>query len=316
MALSVEAKKWLIETLKDGVRFDEPMARHTSLRVGGPVDAYAEPETLEQLSGLLEGASERKIPYWVIGGGTNLMVTDGGIRGIVVVLKRCLNRIREPIPEGNRVAVIAQAGVTLQRLCRFAVRRGLEGLNFALGIPGSVGGAITMNAGTSRGAVADVLERVDVLLPGGGIRTIDRRQLDFGYRDLGWKGADFPSKGGMPVIIEGRFRLRRGDPLKLKKEADAIRAERRKREPARYPSAGCFFKNPTTGQTAGQLIESAGLKGHRIGGAEISKKHANYIVNRKHAKATDILALMALAQDSVYRQVAVWLEPEVRIIGN
>jgi UDP-N-acetylmuramate dehydrogenase len=316
MALNGEAKKWLNSHLKDCVKFDEPMAKHTSLQVGGPAEAYVEPQNLNQLVALIKWAVLKDIPYLVVGGGTNLLVTDEGIRGIVMVLKRCLNRIRETDKINDTVFVTAMAGAKLQALCRYALRRGLGGLNFALGIPGTVGGAVMMNAGTSKGEMADVLEAVEILQPTGQIERKKRKELNFAYRSLSWTGYDNSPPRCRPIMLGGSLCLYFTDPTLLKQEANRIIDERKKREPTGFPSAGCFFKNPTSDRSAGQLIEQAGLKGSRIGGAEISKKHANYIINRGKASAAEILRMMELVQRVVNNKFNILLQPEVKIVGE
>jgi UDP-N-acetylmuramate dehydrogenase len=291
------------------------MFRHTYFRVGGPADAFAKPRSLEALQKLINWSREKGHPLLVIGDGTNLLVKDNGIRGIVIVLTKCLNQIKPPRPESNGVYITAMAGARLHTLCNLAIDQGLEGLNFALGIPGTVGGAIMMNAGTTAGSVQDVLTSIAVLGPEGQIQKLRCEKLDFKYRRLSWKN-DTQIDRGQAVIVNGDFLLHPADPQKLKKEAAAILKLRRQKQPINYPSAGCFFKNPLTGKTAGELIDAAGLKGRRIGGAEISSKHANYIINRDNASAADILALRDLIRETVARIFAIDLETEVKIVGT
>ncbi len=303
-----DSKKWLASILGNAVRFEEPMSRHTSFRVGGPAEVFAAPESLETLISLVRGCEERKLAYTVIGGGTNLLVKDGGIRGIVIVLKKCLCRI---VQGADRTTVRAMAGAGLGAFCIFALKQGLGGMNFALGIPGTVGGGIMMNAGTALGSMGNVLDTVTVLGPGGKIEEIQRKELTFAYRKFGVQAGFKPA-----LLLEGSFRLWPGDPEKLKKEAQEILETRKKQQPLEFPSAGCFFKNPEKDQPAGKLIESAGLKGTRIGGAEISSRHANFIINRDMASAADILALTELIQETVSKRFNVELETEVKIIGE
>jgi len=306
----IDSKKWLASILGNAVRFDEPMSRHTSFRVGGPAEVFAAPESLETLISLVKGCEERELSYTVIGGGSNLLVKDAGIPGIVIVLKKCLSEISFREDQQAGIIVKAQAGASLSALCMKAVKQGFAGMNFALGIPGTVGGGIMMNAGTALGSMENVLESVTVLRPGGKIEEIQRKEMIFAYRKFGCKAGFKPA-----LIMEGCFRLCPGDPEKLKKEADEILETRRKRQPIEFPSAGCFFKNPENGQAAGKLIELAGLKGTRIGGAEISQKHANFIINRDRASSADILALMELIRETVSKRFNVELETEVKIIG-
>ncbi len=297
--------------LGDHLRFHEPMSRHTSLRVGGPADLYAAPEGQAALSVLMAWAAEQEISCRVIGGGTNLLVSDAGLPGMVVALNRYERRIDIREEENGRVLVSAGAGVSMSALCRFAARNRLEGMAFAVGIPGTVGGGIRMNAGTATGAVADVLAGLTVLDADGQVRWLDRPDLRFCYRHLAW-----PETGGRaPVILTGHFRLRRsertGDELQC--EIRSLLAARWSRQPKGVRSAGCFFKNPS-GHSAGALIDRAGLKGLRIGGAMVSPVHANFIVNRDGAAARDILSLAEQVRATVLEQFGVALAPEVRML--
>jgi len=315
MRLSEDDKKWLITRFEGGIKFDEPMRKHTSLRVGGPAEVFAIPETLEELMVLVEWAWKKEIPYLTVGGGTNLLITDNGVNGFILLLTRCLNKITRSGKDNGREWVTVAAGVKLATFCRYAIEKGLSDTSFALGIPGTIGGAIMMNAGTALGSMADILETVAVYQPERGMQKFKKTHLNFGYRSLSLERVCNPSHG-LPIVLEGCFRLHRGDPDTLQQEAHGILLERREREPNRFPSAGSFFKNPESGKTAGELIDLAGLKGRKIGDAEISSKHANYIVNRKNATAGDILSLMKLIQETVFERFGISLEPEVRIIGD
>ena len=297
------------------VKFSEPMSRHTYFRVGGPADAFICPDNVEKLKELLRWAGDKRIPYTVIGDGSNLVVRDKGIPGIVIVLTKCLNGISRSGGNGESVLIEAMAGVRTQTLCRYAIEEGLSGINFALGIPGTVGGAIMMNAGTSSGSISDVLDSVNVMISSGTMLRIKREELDFSYRKLSWDINFTESHREEPIIIDGCFRLFQSDPLELKREARAILKKRRDNQPTGLASAGCFFKNPPSGKTAGQLIDMAGLKRTRIGGAEVSARHANFIVNTGAASASDILELMELVQETVFKKFNIRLEPEVKIVG-
>ncbi len=314
--LDRSSKKWLADQFQNRAVFDEPMAAHTSFRVGGPAAAFVEPETLEDLCELISWAQEQQHAFLVVGKGTNLLVTDKGYDGIVISLCRCLNRIAILGRAHDRVQVRAMAGTSLSRLCAFAVRNGLKGMNFALGIPGTVGGAILMNAGTSYGWTADVLDQAVFLRPTGDLIAIPRKQLNFSYRTLALHTEDPAFNLGRPVIIEGRFDLATADRRQLQQEADEILAQRRAKQPLSSPSAGCFFKNPPSGQSAGELIEKAGLKGARVGGARVSPRHANFIVSSKKATATDILVLADRVRQAVWDKFNIQLENEVKIVGN
>ena len=315
MPLDTESKEWLTRMMGNNVKFDEPMSRHTYIRVGGKADAFAEPDTREDLVMLVSWSRQREIPYLVIGDGTNLLVKDGGINGIVIVLKKCLNDISLTHVEKDVVMVTAMAGARMQRFCRFAIDNELEGMNFAIGIPGTVGGGMVMNAGTSHGCMENVLDSITVLEASGETRRVGREQLAFSYRSLSWPRTDDGVSAGQSVILDGCFRLQPSDPVRLKKEAEAILKKRRKTQPVDLPSAGCFFKNPASGKSAGELIELAGLKGKSVGGAGISTLHANFIINLGKASAADCLALMALVQAAVSEKFNIDLEPEVKIVG-
>ncbi len=316
MALDSDFIKWLENRFGDNVKFHEPMSSHTSLRVGGPAEALVTPENLEDLKALVEWSWNNGLSYLIIGEGTNLLIKDGGIRGIVIVLTKCLNTLVQTGMEADGPIVTASASVRMRSLCAYALKQGLEGMNFALGIPGTVGGGIMMNAGTSHGAMENVLESITVLLPTGRTRRIRREQLDFSYRTLSWNSELTEGHYAQTVILDGCFRLRPSDSEKLKKEARKILKARWKKQPMGWPSAGCFFKNPSSGKTAGQLIEMAGLKGKSIGGAEISSKHANFFINRHNASAADFLALMALTEETVSNKFNIDLKREVKIVGT
>lgn len=316
MALDPDTKEWLVKVFGSNVRFDESMSRHTSLGVGGPAEAFVVPENHDELVELINWSRQKALPYLVIGDGTNLLVKDSGLSGIVIVLTKCLKTITQLDKGDSSVTVTAMAGVRMQTLCRFAIEHGLEGMNFALGIPGTVGGGIMMNAGTDRGSIEDVLDSIKVLLPMGMIKTIGKDELNFGYRELSFSQGKTDVYQGQPIILDGSFRLHLKDSGELKKEAELILKNRRKSQPTGGLSAGCFFKNPESGKTAGELIELAGLKGKRKGGAQISPKHANFIINTGQASASDFLALMELVQETVITMFNIDLKPEVKIVGE
>jgi len=316
VALDSDSIKWLESRFKHNVKFGEPMSRHTSLRVGGPAEAFATPENVEDLETLVKWSWDRGLSYLIIGKGTNLLVKDNGVHGIVIVLTKCLKKIDQTDTNTDGVIVTAMAGANLKTLCSYALKQGLEGMNFALGIPGTVGGGIMMNAGTSHGSMENVLKSINVLLPTGDTRRIKKEALDFDYRKLSWRPELTDGHRDQTVILDGRFCLCPSDPEALKKTAREIIRTRKKRQPIGLPSAGCFFKNPASGETAGKLIEMAGLKGKSFGDAEISSKHANFFINRHKASAADFLALMDLAEKVVLEKFNVHLEREVKIVGT
>jgi len=315
MALDEYPHAWLVSNLGSSVSFNEPMAKHTSIRIGGPAEAYIVPENLQDLIRLVQWSVQHSISYLIIGNGTNLLVKDGGIKGLVISLSRCLNEIKvlEKNPKG--VTVCALAGVPMPSLCNYAIKNGFKGLNFALGIPGTVGGCIAANAGTSHGSVDEVLRTVKILLPSGKIKILPREQLFFSYRKLTWPQIDGATPPGSPVILEGHFDLQHSGVQKLRQEADQILQKRRQQQPVGALSTGCVFKNPLNGRTAGELIDRAGLKSKSIGGATISAKHANFFINTGKATAADFIALMATTREAVCAKYDVDLESEIKIVG-
>lgn len=279
---------------------DEPMARHTSLRVGGPADWFIVPADADDLRNLLAILREHEIPYLVVGGGCNLLVRDGGIRGCVISLER----FDQLHCEGGTL-VHAGAGVENAALVRFCRDQGLAGLEFLVGIPGRLGGALAMNAGAVGGAITDSLVTLETLKDGVVAKTAKER-LTFGYRHLGLAPGE--------VIIGASFQLPRGVRAEIDDRMAALLETRRATQQVGYPNAGSFFKNPAEGP-AWRLIDNAGMRGVRVGGAEVSDIHANFLVNRDGAIAGDFLALAALVKEAVRKRFGIELEEEVRIVG-
>jgi UDP-N-acetylmuramate dehydrogenase len=314
--LDAAARDWLSGRFQDGVKFDEPMGRYTSLGVGGAAEALVFPRTREDVMAVMTGAWERKIPYLVVGGGTNLLVTDAGVSGIVINLSGGLRRIeRVADPEGG-IRVLAEAGVSTRRLCRFCLSGGLGGMEFILGIPGTVGGAIRMNAGAGGGSMSGRLHYIEVVYPMGAPRRIYREHLHGGYRSLSWDRVAGETDACPPVVLGGCFDVDPASPDELKAAARHAARFRAASQPGYRGSAGCFFKNPSPETPAGRFIEEAGLKGSRRGGAVVSEKHANFILNGGRATAEDILGLMKTVQRTVFDKFGILLEPEVQIIGE
>ncbi len=284
--------------IEQDVRLD----KWTTLRVGGPADYFAEPASEQQLICLLRAAREAGIPVLLMGNGSNLLVRDGGFRGLAVRLGKNYSRITA-CAEG----LCAQAGALLSALSRTAADRGLKGLEFAQGIPGTVGGGVYMNAGAYGGELGNTVESVRVL-SGDAVQEIPGSAMQFGYR------SSRAMKDGL-LILEARFRLCAGDRGAIEAAMRDFNARRKEKQPLEYPSAGSFFKRPA-GHFAGALIEQAGLKGVRVGGAQVSEKHAGFLINTGGASASDFLALMRLTQDRVESLSGVRLEPEVRIVGE
>jgi len=294
----------LRELLAERVAFDVPMARHTSLRVGGPVDALATPADRAELAALLSLCKRRGWPQRVLGSGFNLLVRDEGLDGVAIRLSRFRALVVLPGPR-----VHAEAGVSHASLTGLCARQGLAGLEFGAGIPGTVGGWLAMNAGIGTREVRDVVESVELLVPGEqATRTVEAGALEFRYREL-------RSTAPGAVLVAARFVVEPSSPEAVQHAMDELLARRTATQPLDVPSCGSVFKNPE-GDFAGRLIEQAGLKGEREGGAEISTIHANFIVNRGGARACDVLALIERARRSVAEHSGVMLEPEVRILGR
>lgn len=285
------------------VLFDEPMSRHTTWRIGGPADALVLPESESQILRLMGLIGEYGWPWTVVGRGSNLLVRDGGIRGVVVKLAD--NWAALDI-EGT--VLTAEAGRLIVSAANTAIRHGLSGLEFATGIPGSVGGAVRMNAGAHGGEVGRVVLFADVAFPDGRVRRVDREELGFAYRRsrVGEWGA---------LVLRAAFQLTPGDREAMIRQVKEWTQRRRQTQPLSQASAGSVFQNPP-GTHAARLIEEAGLKGRRVGAAQISPRHANFIVNLGGATARDVLKLIQLAQEEVWRRYAVRLEPEVKIVGE
>ncbi|MFZ5776492.1 MAG: UDP-N-acetylmuramate dehydrogenase [Thermodesulfobacteriota bacterium] len=290
------------------IEWDSPMARRCTLRVGGPARAVALPATLAELVQLASLLGVLGIPWRVIGRGSNLLVADAGFEGVLVVLDRRFGAIeRRPARGDGMVPVRVEAGCGLMRLVNWCSSEGLTGLEFAAGIPGSLGGAVVMNAGAWGGEMSERIGSVCFVGTDGSVEWVTRDRLEFGYRYLATAGrmvaaAEFLLKPGAPSAIEAACR----DLLRRRKE----------RQPQRVASAGSFFKNPAGLPAAGRLIEECGLKGSKVGGAQVSPVHANFLVNTGGATAQDFLDLMRLVQERVSERFGVWLEPEVRIIGT
>ncbi len=314
--LDADVLKWLKGRFEDGVKFDEPMNRHTSLGVGGAAEAMVFPRTREDVMVLMAEAWQRRIPYLVLGGGTNLLVTDDGVQGIVMNLSEGCREIEIKEDSDGPVHVRADAGVGTKTLCRFCLSRGLGGMNFALGIPGTVGGAIRMNAGTAHGAMSDRLLYIEGAYPMGEPKKVYRDRLHGQYRELYWNQVADVENTYPPIILEGGFEVFPKPPEELREEARRMAVSRALSQPGHRGSAGCFFKNPSPSAPAGRLIEQSGLKGRRRGGAVVSEKHANFILNTGRATAADILELMETVQETVLSKFGILLEPEVQIIGK
>ena len=298
--------KQVAENLPDlKVAQEEPLSRHTSFRVGGPARRMAFPEREEQLVLLLKLAQECDARPLVIGNGTNLLVADEGLDRLVIDTS-AMNRITQG---EDPMVLMADAGVSLARLADFACKQGLTGLEFAHGIPGTVGGAVCMNAGAYDGEMKQVVERVTVLFPEEGVQTLSGEEMEFAYRHS--LLADHPEV----VVLSAVFRLAPGDPVQIRGKMQELMTRRKTSQPLEYPSAGSTFKRPT-GYFAGTLIDQCGLKGFTVGGAQVSEKHAGFVINRGGATFADVMGVITGVQDRVLAEKGVQLEPEVKIIRD
>ena len=287
------------------LRVDEPMARHTTFQIGGPADRFLTVENAAQLQGLLSCLRQAGIPYLVLGKGSNLLVSDKGIRGAVLHLGGDFKKV-EVLPDGRTLR--AGAGAPLASVCALARERSLTGLEFAWGIPGSVGGGAYMDAGAYGGEMRDVVSRVLHLGPDGAPGEARGEELCFGYRKSRYTG-------GEDIITAVEFTLQPGDPAAIAGKMEELMGRRKDKQPYDMPSAGSVFKRPQNGFAAA-LIEQCGLKGRRVGGAQVSEKHAGFIVNTGGATCQDVLELIAVIQKTVEERTGTCLECEVRVTGE
>lgn len=299
-------RTWLHERFGARVRFAEPLSRHTSFRIGGPADAWVEAGSAAEVLELLRQGRDAGVPVAVLGIGTNVLVADRGVRGIVVKLGRALGAF-EWRPDGDRWRVRAGAAAPFKKLVVDAAARGLTGLEFAEGIPGSLGGGLLMNAGAFGGEISNCVTAIEVVGAADGVRELPRAALRFGYRRF-----DLPPD---QVVTRIDFALAAGDPQAIRATMAGAKRKRDKKQPLGLPNAGSVFRNPP-GEFAGRLIEAAGLKGRRVGGAMISEQHANFIVNLGGATAADVKALMDEVTETVWQARAIRLVPEIKLVGD
>ena len=280
---------------------EEPMSRHTTFRIGGNADCLLQIENAEQLSKVKKYLKTLEIPYFVIGNGSNLLVSDEGYRGIILVVSEQMSDVKV---EGNRI--IAQAGALMSKIARVALEHGLTGFEFASGIPGTIGGGVVMNAGAYDGELKQVVSLVKVVGEDGECLELDNETMEFGYRTSAIKHSGF-------TAVEVQIDLQPGDKDAIKARMDELTAKRREKQPLEYPSAGSTFKRPQ-GHFAGALIMNAGLRGYQVGDAQVSEKHCGFVINKGNATAADVLNLMAHVQKEVKDQFDVELEPEVIVL--
>lgn len=320
MSLIAETMKEELQKICRQIRFDEPMSNHTSIRIGGKADALAYPTSLEEITGLLSLLRQRKVPYFLLGAGSNLIVRDKGIRGVVLSLSQGFSSLRQEEP----AVLYVETGVGIPRLIEFSAEKGLSGIEPLVGIPGNLGGALVMNAGTVDGDIGRVVLNVTFVNPDGKIMTWEREKARFDYRE-----SHFP-RGA--VLLSARLKLESSTPEAVREKVEKFRAKRIETQPLNVPNLGSVFKNPQGKNQArravegaatqapkwyaARMIEESGLKDVRVGGARISSKHANFIVNEGRATAKDVLTLVGLIKDKVKERFGVILELEAQVVGE
>ena len=282
---------------------EEPMKKHITFRVGGPAACFLTPSTKEQIREILHICQEEKTPYFILGNGSNLLVSDQGFDGVVLQVYKNMNQVTV---EGEHLRV--QAGALLSATARKALEAGLTGMEFAAGIPGTMGGAAVMNAGAYGGEMKDILESVTVLTPEGEQKDLKNEELQLGYRTSVVKEKGY-------IVLEAVLSLKKGDPEAIKSRMDELKEQRVTKQPLEYPSAGSTFKRPE-GYFAGKLIQDAGLRGYQVGGAQVSEKHCGFVINKENATAKDVVDLIHDVQRIVYEKFQVQLETEVKFLGE
>ncbi len=298
-----ELREEIRKLIRGEVRSREPMSGHTSFGIGGPADIWAVPQSLEDLFALLDLCETKKIPYMIIGRGTNLLVRDGGVGGVVISLDDACGHL-----DANRVRIVAGAGISLNVLVRFAAQHGLQGLEFCVGIPGSVGGGLATNAGAWGSSLGEVVKSVVIYDP----RKRETQRLAKGEITFEYRKSDLASRG---VILEAEFEVKAAEPDAIFARMREHLLQRSNSQPLGFKSAGCIFKNPAD-RPAGALIEALGFKGYRRGGAEVSDVHANFILNSGSASAADVLAIMAEIKKRSLAQAGIDLEEEIEVVGR
>ena len=287
----------------DNVRLHEPMKKHTTFRIGGPADYYLCPHSTEELQKILQICRENKLEFFILGNGSNLLVSDKGYRGVVIQLWKNFSDIET---EDNTITV--KAGALLSKVAAEALEESLTGMEFASGIPGTMGGAVMMNAGAYGGEMKDIIREVTVLTREGELLTLSKEEMNFGYRTSVVKEKGY-------VVISAELQLRKGDREEIRKVMDELKERRVTKQPLDMPSAGSTLKRPE-GYFAGKLIMDAGLRGFSVGGAQISEKHCGFVVNKGDATAADVLGLIGEVQKRVQEKFGVALEPEVKFLGE
>ncbi|NFF61164.1 UDP-N-acetylmuramate dehydrogenase [Clostridium botulinum] len=303
MVQSMDINKKLESILdKEEIKNNVLMKSYTSFRVGGPADVFVTPNSYEKIRDVIKICKQYNVPYFILGNGSNLLVRDGGIRGVVINFTK-LNKILV-----EETKVIAESGAVLSMVANAALKNDLTGLEFAHGIPGSVGGAVAMNAGAYNGEICQVIESATIIDSDGEIREISKEEMDLSYRN------SLILKNGY-IVLKATFKLQRGEHDSIKARMDDLMRRRKEKQPLEYPSAGSTFKRPE-GYFAAKLIEDSELKGAHVGDAEVSVKHSGFIINKGNASAKDILDLIELVKKTVNDKFEVALNTEVRIVGE
>lgn len=292
----------------DNIKYDEPMKMHTTFRIGGPADIFITPADTESLIAAIAYCKQMELPWVVIGNGSNLLVGDRGIRGVVFCLFHTMDEVRFEPMNTESVVVTAGAGIMLSRLARTVADYGLCGFEFAAGIPGTFGGAIAMNAGAYGGEMKHFLVYARVLTPEGELLTLNQRELDLNYRHSILLEKRY-------IALEAALIFRQGNKEAIYARMEELAGQRKSKQPLEYPSAGSTFKRPE-GYFAGKLIQDAGLKGYRVGGAQVSEKHSGFVINTGAATANDVKQLIHDVQRKVFEAFDVWIETEVRMLGE
>lgn len=302
--MNSEIRKMFCDLLgEDRVFTEEAMSQHTTFKIGGPADYFLMPDKGEDVGRVIKICKEKEIPYFILGNGSNLLVGDGGYRGAVIQIYRNMSSVTV---EGNEIT--AQAGALLSAVAAAAKNASLTGFEFAGGIPGTIGGAVVMNAGAYGGEMKDVLTEVTVMNVEGDIFTLPTEELELGYRTSIIKTAGY-------IVLEAKIRLKEGDPEVIRETMKDLTIRRTTKQPLEYPSAGSTFKRPE-GYFAGKLIMDSGLAGYQVGGAQVSEKHCGFVINAGDATARDVRTLMDNVRDIVYKKYGVTLEPEVKFLGE
>lgn len=288
----------------DNAERNEPMSKHTTFRVGGPADYYLSPHSTEELKKICRICEENELPYFVIGNGSNLLVSDEGYRGAVIQIYRNMSEIE--VEDNTKIR--AKAGALLAFVAKTALNHRLTGMEFASGIPGTIGGAVVMNAGAYGGEMKDILEEVTVLTGAGEVKVLPASELELGYR------TSIVKKEGY-LVLEAVLSLAEGEPAQIQKRMNELKEQRVSKQPLEFPSAGSTFKRPE-GYFAGKLIMDAGLAGYQIGGAQVSAKHCGFLINAGNATARDVYRLIRFVQKTVWDKFQVELETEVKMLGR